>query len=632
MLSYRPAVYHRLPVKSFAPKGWMQQVLEIQAKGLPGRLDQMGEHFPIVGDSRWLGGEHEMSSETEDAFPLWFKGFLPLGYLLRDPELQARANGYIDRLLSMQEADGWAGPVNTLNLSDNDRNAFEVFSVFQITNALSQIDDPERNDKVEEYIYRAYRKLYDYLDSHCLQRWSQMMWSEGLYSLYWLYERRPEVWILELAHRIRCRAFDFKAYYAHWPWEHPTEQGHWNLLSHIVNNTLSMAVGPLCWQITGDEDDLRLGDLMFDSMTRAQGTVIGHFNGDECFSGPGPLQGAELCSIVSSIFVYFINFSITGDAKWMDRAEALAFNSYPATVSPDMETHQYDQQVNQVNLQLYTSEKGERVRHPAFTDNGGDAALFGLAPQYPCCTCSMGQGYPKLAIHQVLRSETGLIAASYVPTRVETLVKDTPVTLEITGDYPFRETVELTVTAGQPVTFALELRIPGWAQGATLNGEPVDAGMIHQVIRTWEGTQKLRLHFPMSYIWIKRANGLSTLKRGPLVYALKIEEEWKRVEKEVPGCPWYPDNYELEPRSPWNFGVANPSVTFTEHPIAAQPWSPDTPPITASVWCQEIDWPLENGMAALQPAFCKGRGESRRMTFIPYGCTNLRLTELPMLL
>lgn len=631
MLSYRPAPYHRLPVTAFSPRGWLHRVIELQAQGLPGTLDTLGEHFPLVADSRWLGGEHEMSPETEDAFPMWFNGFLPMAYLLRDPALLERANAYIDKLLSMQAADGWAGPVPTINATDDERTPFEVFCLFHLSNALIQVDDPERNARVEEYLYRAYRKLYGWLDIHCLQRWSQMVWAGALHALYWLYERRGEDWMLELAHRIRCRAFDYRAFYAYWPRENPTAPGDWNLLSHIVNNTLSLAVGPLCWQITGDESDRELADVMFGAMSRAHGTAIGHINGDECFSGPGPLQGAELCSVVETMYACYANFTVTGDGKWMDRAEALAFNSFPATVSPDMKTHQYDQQVNQVNVRLYTDESGGQIRHPAFSTNDGAATLFGLAPCYPCCAFNMGQGYPKLAAHQVLRSGAGFAVVSYAPTRVDTAAGDAAVTLEIAGDYPFRETVTVTVTTAAPAVFTLELRIPAWAQGATLDGEPVSAGTLHPVTRTWEGTQTLRLHLPMSYTWIPRPDGLSVLKRGPLVYALKIEEEWKRVDRDVPGCRWSRDDYEVAPRSPWNFGVADPSVTFTEHPIGDLPWSPDTPPITAAVWCREIDWPMENGMAAAQPASREGRGEPRQMTFIPYGCTNLRLTELPLL-
>ena len=44
-----------------------------------------------------------------------------------------------------------------------------------------------------------------------------------------------------------------------------------------------------------------------------------------------------------------------------------------------------------------------------------------------------------------------------------------------------------------------------------------------------------------------------------------------------------------------------------------------------------VDWPMENGSAAPLPAlgWVGDTVETRR--FIPYGCTNLRLTEMPLL-
>ena len=46
-----------LPLGSIEPEGWLRRQLEIQAKGLTGRLD---EFWPDVGSqSGWLGGSGE---------------------------------------------------------------------------------------------------------------------------------------------------------------------------------------------------------------------------------------------------------------------------------------------------------------------------------------------------------------------------------------------------------------------------------------------------------------------------------------------------------------------------------------------------------------------------------------------
>ena len=91
------------------------------------------------------------------------------------------------------------------------------------------------------------------------------------------------------------------------------------------------------------------------------------------------------------------------------------------------------------------------------------------------------------------------------------------------------------------------------------------------------------------------------------------------------------EDYEVFCESKWNYGVADTAVTFTEHPLGDLPFSPDTPPVTAAVSCREIDWPMENGMAAEQPRSREPLSGAEQVEFIPYGCTDLRLTELPIL-
>ena len=82
-------------------------------------------------------------------------------------------------------------------------------------------------------------------------------------------------------------------------------------------------------------------------LDKKHGTAAGHYNGDENLSGTSPIQGGELCSVVELMYSYEWLFAVTGNIKWLDRLELLAFNSLPAAISPDMWSHQYDQMTNQ---------------------------------------------------------------------------------------------------------------------------------------------------------------------------------------------------------------------------------------------------------------------------------------------
>ena len=120
MMKYTPAKYKRLPVTSFSPGGWLKRELQLQAASPAGRLDvaeEFGERYPVICDNQWLGGKHEMDDEPntvyQDAFPMWFQGFVNLALLTGDESLNRRLDAMVDKLIACQCPDGWTGPVGT---------------------------------------------------------------------------------------------------------------------------------------------------------------------------------------------------------------------------------------------------------------------------------------------------------------------------------------------------------------------------------------------------------------------------------------------------------------------------------------------------------------------------------------
>ena len=91
---------------------------------------------------------------------------------------------------------------------------------------------------------------------------------------------------------------------------------------------------------------------MIEILDRYHGQVTGMFSGDECLAGKNPLQGSELCAVVEYMYSLEILTSTFGDGAFADRLERLAYNALPATFAPDMWSHQYVQQVNQVQCTI----------------------------------------------------------------------------------------------------------------------------------------------------------------------------------------------------------------------------------------------------------------------------------------
>src|SRR6187200_1413484 len=100
----QPGAFAPLPLGSIEPDGWLRRQLEIQAKGLTGRLDEL---WPDVGpQSGWLGG----AGESWERGPYYLDGLLPLAYLLKNDALIAKASRYVEWTLTHQQPSGWIGP------------------------------------------------------------------------------------------------------------------------------------------------------------------------------------------------------------------------------------------------------------------------------------------------------------------------------------------------------------------------------------------------------------------------------------------------------------------------------------------------------------------------------------------
>ena len=447
-----------MPLGAVTPRGWLAEQLRIQVRGLSGHLDQF---WPDIRDSAWIGGK----AEGWERMPYWLDGVIPLAWLLRDQPLQQRIAGYVDYILEHQHADGWLGP----RVEEHSRAA-DLWSQALALKVLVGYHDATADDRIAGSVERALAMLDRHLDRNPLSHWGQYRWFEFLVSIWWLYDRSGERWLIDLALRLRAQGFNWQLYFEQWPRTGATAKGRWCYDAHVVNNAMALKEGALWSRLTGAGSDHGAAQRMLQALDRHHGTATGVFSGDECLAGTNPSQGTELCAVVEYLYSLECLVGVLGDPAAADRLESIAFNALPATFSPDMWAHQYDQQVNQIECSV----REDRI----WNTNGPDANVFGLEPHYGCCTANLSQGWPKFAAHQWMRSrDGGIVAAAYAPSTLEIEVGGVPVRVELQTDYPFREELRFTVRTQRAVRFPLYLRIPGWAQAATLAvaGRPTPA-------------------------------------------------------------------------------------------------------------------------------------------------------------
>jgi hypothetical protein len=256
----------------------------------------------------------------------------------------------------------------------------------------------------------------------------------------------------------------------------------------------------------------------------------------------------------------------------------------------------------------------------------------------------MHQGWPKFAAHLWMRTaEGGIAAVAYAPSTASFQVSGVPVVVALETGYPFRSELDFTVSVQGAPEFPLLLRVPVWAEGATgtISGETfaLHPGTFHRLQRRWEGITKLSVAFPMPPQLVQGYNGAVALRRGPLVYSLKMGEEWRQVHADLPGHELPHGDWEVYPTTPWNYALRinqetlAQDVSFEERPIGELPFSPEGAPMIAHVQGRRLpSWGLVHGVADDVPAGPVASSEPlEELTLIPYGCTNLRITEFPIL-
>ncbi len=611
-----PSPLIKLPTGAVRPEGWLLHQLELMRDGFSGHLTEISKWCKFDG-SAWVSPKGEGAFGWEEV-PYWLKGFIDLGYVLNDRRIITEAERWVDGVLSGQDSSGYFGPRNNGELPDIWPNMV-MLSV--IRTHYEATGDP----RVIPFMTRYARWLTTVPRERYLpESWQKWRGGDNLDHIYWLYNRTGEPWLLDLARVNHERTAD-------WTGGIPT----W----HGVNLCQGFREPAEYYQQSHDIRDLRATVRNYDTIIGTYGQVPGGMFGADENARPGyvgPRQGAETCSMVEFMHSDEMLTAITGDPLWADRAEEVAFNSLPASMTPDLKGLHYLTAPNMIQL--------DRLGKGTMFDNDGDMLSYNPW-QYRCCQHNVAFGWPYLSEHLFMATAgNGLAAVFYAPGSVKAKVgKGTDVTITEETTYPFGEGIEFRISLTGETEFPFALRIPGWCDEArvTVNGKQVDLkpNALSWVVlsRTWSNGDVVRLELPANLrvkVWAKNKNAVS-IYRGPLAFSLKIGERWEKygASAEWPG-------YEVYPTTPWNYGLLldlrQPSksieVVQKSGAPAGQPFTPGDAPIELCVKAKRItEWRQEpNGLIEeIQMSPVRSEEPVETVTLIPMGCARLRVSAFP---
>jgi hypothetical protein len=407
---------------------------------------------------------------------------------------------------------------------------------------------------------------------------------------------------------------------------------------HGVNIGMALKAPALNFERTRENkytDALKTGwnDLML-----LHGLPMGIFSGDEDLHGNDPTQGIELCAIVESMFSLEKIIAITGDVQYMDALERMTFNALPTQTTDDYNMKQYFQIANQVEVS-----RGVFDFSLPFEREMNN--VFGLRSGYTCCTANMHQGWTKFAAHLWYATpDNGLAALEYSPSEVTTKVGSTEVTITEQTDFPFSDVVNFGFAMKKNVSFPLSLRIPSWCKEAviSLNGQVIQkekGGKVIIIEREWKSKDILTLYLPMEVTTSNWGKNSRAVERGPLVYALKLNERWEKGVEENEG-----EYYSVYTTDDWNYGILE-SIVKNPTELKANVkgvngnfvWNQKNAPIEITVKGKRIpNWKVINGVAH-QPVTARDglyQGEVENavhdLVLIPYGCSKVRIVAFPV--
>ncbi len=242
----------------------------------------------------------------------------------------------------------------------------------------------------------------------------------------------------------------------------------------------------------------------------------------ECFNVGymfSPYSLSETCASMDWVRLNEELLKITGRAEFADQLEWSMYNAITGAMFPDGEGWIYHSKMNG---------KRERTSPLACCSSSGPIALesFTQVMYYT--------GHDRIAVNL------------YAPSSDIFSVKGKEIEIRQMTGYPFSDTVNVEIQAGEKVKVPVWLRIPGWAKGYSvfINGKkadmkPVRDGYI-QPGDEWQGTTHITLVFPRSLRMVQKNSEYNekgwfmddttryvALDYGPFVLAGEMKDDAK---------------------------------------------------------------------------------------------------------
>lgn len=271
---------------------------------------------------------------------------------------------------------------------------------------------------------------------------------------------------------------------------------------------------------TGDPAYWKTLNTLWEDLTKRQMYIsggVGARSDGEAFGDAYELPNAtaygESCAAIGNMMWNWRMLAATGDGKFTDVIERALYNGINSGMSLDGTLYCYR------NPLAFDPSTGDKIRNPWY--------------DVTCCPPNLERVLASLPGYFYSTSNDGIYVHLYDNSELDWHLEDgTGLRVSQKTNYPWDGSVQVRVTPGQPSEFTVYLRIPGWADHAsvTVNGKAVTgvkAGEYLPLRRRWATGDTIALQMEMP-VQVMQANryvvenaGRVAVQRGPLVYCLE---------------------------------------------------------------------------------------------------------------
>ncbi|OLP75743.1 hypothetical protein AK812_SmicGene44414 [Symbiodinium microadriaticum] len=639
--------WRRIPTGSVRPAGWLKAQLELQASALTSHLPFFWDN---IKETSWLGGNYDSTANIHQNTPYWLNGAVPLHLQVDNPVLAAVVEDYVFRILDRQAADGWLGP-------DTDRS--DYYSRYPFLLAMVQyhegLPDGEKRERILQAVLRFFAAVRQRIDSGLLVTiYSSLRAPEFIFVIHYFVDfltasGRDAQDLLDLAEKVYYGSFDWNSMWFNSSFFPRTPLPKWvSSESNGVSNAQAVKRG-VVWgrQSGGTAAGFAESWFAWEQLQRFHGQVHGGFGTDEQLAGRMPSRGMELCAVVESMWSMALAAQLAPTdgqaAEALDFLETLAFNALPGSLSDDLWSHPYLQFVNSY---VAVSNQPQHI----WASDGPQAAMYGLSPNFECCTANFHQGYPKFTSSLFFEDpvEAQLISAVWAPSVVNASVGQARV--ELRTSYPFNTSLEYWIQNLKP--FLLKVRLPKFLRSLAnfeqsvhcwLEGRPVhllkepqfvkDGFLLFHISASESNRLAVRIEFPMAPRLERSADQGVSAFLGPLLLALDLAEQHRSVHY----YGFASSDWNITASLPWRLGMpSDPKLTVTKMAKPGEkPMSNRDCPVRVEARLMELaeeDWPEEHGAPGrLNRSFHPKAPKAVRRSLLPYGCSSIRIAAFPAL-